>query len=609
MAPVLSRPDRIKLAFDLGTTFSGAAYTYAGSPTAAADIVVITKWGGITSEKVPTELAYETATQGIKRSFGGQPINTPGRTTEKITWGFDLKPGQPRLRCLKLRLDPRQKLPSYVSKNALDGQLLLSGKTAEGAIADYLSLAFARVKDEMTKRLGEHMMKTTPIDVILTVPAVWSDAAKDATLRAAEKAGMGTNIGLISEPEAAAHYAIESVDNKKKILQVGDNIIVCDGGGGTVDLISYEVLSLSPLRLQESAPGSGALCGAVFLNLRFEELVKSRLGIDTFGQLPPKAWAGALSYFENYAKRAFDPKDSHDEYDDTKFEVPMTGVADNIAAGIEGSYFTLSAAEMAELYRPLVNSVIELIEKQRNLLAASGKTAKCVVMVGGFCQSNYLYRCLKTRFADDDPPPAYTQTASTPVPEYTNRFQVLQPDHPWTAVVRGAVLSSLEKNIVASRKATRHYGILCNEEWDRTKHSFKNKYWCDFSSSWHARNQICWHVKRGQTLKPDEPLLLRFGTHFECGEGYPSSTDSEIIVSDAPVAPQEFEETAETRILCTLEASLRGVPRKHFKKRTRSGVLYRQLDHQMGMTLESGGLVFDLRVDGRVHAKIRAKYE
>lgn len=187
---------------------------------------------------MPTELAYDSVTRGIKRNLWGQPVNTSNQRAEKIVWGFELKPGQTRLRCLKLLLDPRQKLPSYVSKDALDRQLLLSGKTAEGAITDYLSLAFAQVEYEMKKHYGDHMIATTPIDVILTVPAVWSDAAKDATLRAAEKAGMGTNIAMISEPEAAAHYAINSVNNQNKILKVGDNVIVCDCGGGTCDLIS-----------------------------------------------------------------------------------------------------------------------------------------------------------------------------------------------------------------------------------------------------------------------------------------------------------------------------------------------------------------------------------
>lgn len=200
--------------------------------------LTIDSWPGssrVTSEKVPTELAYETVTQGTKRDHNGQRINSG--TAVKMVWGFELKPDQSRLRCLKLRLDPRQKMPRYVSEDALDRQLILSGKTAEDAVADYLSLAFSHVKHVMKNRFGEHMVETTPIDVILTVPAVWSDAAKDATLSAAEKAGMGTEITMISEPEAAAHYAINSIDNQHKILNAEDNFIVCDAGGGTVDLI------------------------------------------------------------------------------------------------------------------------------------------------------------------------------------------------------------------------------------------------------------------------------------------------------------------------------------------------------------------------------------
>lgn len=186
---------------------------------------------------------------------------------------------------------------------------------------------------------------------------------------------------------------------------------------------------------------------------------------------------------------------------------------------------------------------------------------------------------------------------------------VLHPKNPGTAVVRGAVLSALERNIVASRKATRHYGILCTKDWDPSIHSAKNKYWSNYHDTYYADNQITWHVKRGQSLKPNEPLLLSFTQTFNNENGFPTRADSQIIVSDAVSAPREFEKTDETRVLCTLKASLQGVPRKHFKKRTRSGTNYRLLEHEMGMTLESGGLSFDLRVDGTIHGTIRAKYE
>ncbi len=65
---------------------------------------------------------------------------------------------------------------------------------------------------------------------VLTVPAVWSDAAKMATLQAAEKAGMGTehHVKLISEPEAAAVYTFKAIQPTQ--FKVGDNFVVCDAG-------------------------------------------------------------------------------------------------------------------------------------------------------------------------------------------------------------------------------------------------------------------------------------------------------------------------------------------------------------------------------------------
>ena len=85
--------------------------------------------------------------------------------------------------------------------------------------------------ETLTRRYGESFMSTTPVDFVLTVPAVWSDAAKNATLQAAERAGMGNrhDLKLISEPEAAAVYTLKTIQPSG--LKEGDNFIVCDAGG------------------------------------------------------------------------------------------------------------------------------------------------------------------------------------------------------------------------------------------------------------------------------------------------------------------------------------------------------------------------------------------
>lgn len=173
---------------------------------------------GITSDKVPTEIAY---TAPSSDSPSGQP---------NIKWGFQFKPEEPRLRCIKLFLDRSQKLPHFVSPLETAAQLGKHGKTVMEAVSDYLGQIYKHTMETLTRRYGETFMSMTKVEFVLTVPAVWSDAAKDATLKAAEKAGMGKkgDLKIISEPEAAAVYTLKAV--QPNYLKVGDNFIVCDAG-------------------------------------------------------------------------------------------------------------------------------------------------------------------------------------------------------------------------------------------------------------------------------------------------------------------------------------------------------------------------------------------
>ena len=88
---------------------------------------------------------------------------------------------------------------------------------------------------------------------------------------------MGSDLQIVSEPEAAAMYALHTMDPHN--IEVGDTFVVCDAGGGTVDLISYKVLALKPkLRIVEASTGTGYLCGSSFLNLIFQKFIENKLG-------------------------------------------------------------------------------------------------------------------------------------------------------------------------------------------------------------------------------------------------------------------------------------------------------------------------------------------
>lgn len=88
--------------------------------------------------------------------------------------------------------------------------------------------------------------------------------------------GAGAALHMISEPEAAAMYALEALDPHG--IKIKDTFLLVDAGGGTVDLITYTVSGLKPiLKLTEASPGSGNLCGATYLNRRFEEFLDNKL--------------------------------------------------------------------------------------------------------------------------------------------------------------------------------------------------------------------------------------------------------------------------------------------------------------------------------------------
>jgi hypothetical protein len=92
-------------------------------------------------------------------------------------------------------------------------------------------------------------------------------------------------------------YALHGLD--PHTLAIGDSFVLCDAGGGTVDLISYTIIKLQPtLEINEAAAGSGALCGSTFLNRRFGEFLTSKLSRQEGWDA--EALAEAIERFESF---------------------------------------------------------------------------------------------------------------------------------------------------------------------------------------------------------------------------------------------------------------------------------------------------------------------
>ncbi|KAL3439592.1 hypothetical protein BDV09DRAFT_201719 [Aspergillus tetrazonus] len=294
--------DQLVIGIDFGTTFSGVAWA-TPEHFEADQINLINAWPGTGREegKAPTELLYDD---------------------EKIMWGYNIPGGADTVRGFKLLLLRDEDLTDDVktSEFFLRAKKMLrdTGKTPVGLIADYLRALWQHTMDTINKALGDSVMDGLRFHVVITVPAIWKayarqsmqDAAKRAGILKARKAG-GTTLSFIPEPEAAA---LSTLCERGRRIKKGDVYVICDAGGGTVDLISYEVKDTNPIAMREAVEGRGGLCGGLLIDEAFETMCKRRLG-RRWDNLSKKGINDLMrGEWEQYIKPQFKPGSIHGDW-------------------------------------------------------------------------------------------------------------------------------------------------------------------------------------------------------------------------------------------------------------------------------------------------------
>ncbi|MBL8810635.1 MAG: Hsp70 family protein [Planctomycetaceae bacterium] len=111
--------------------------------------------------------------------------------------------------------------------------------------------------------------------VVLTVPASFDASARELTREAALAAGFPETFVLLEEPQAATYAWLNTIgDRWRKVLKVGDRMLVCDVGGGTTDLTLVEVAQENgQLVLQRAAVGNHLLVGGDNMDLALAHFV------------------------------------------------------------------------------------------------------------------------------------------------------------------------------------------------------------------------------------------------------------------------------------------------------------------------------------------------
>ncbi|KAH6662561.1 hypothetical protein B0J14DRAFT_707549 [Halenospora varia] len=466
--------DRLIIALDFGTTFSGIAYAFSTDPE---KVYTITNWPGGEDQivpKAPTVIKYDS---GSKTSF---------------QWGYELEMSlEDKITGLKLLLDPDQPRPYFIPTN-IQAEIAKLPKPVLEVASDYMRAVFEHALKEIeSESLDPSFLENYQKQFVLTVPAVWSDKAKDMTLRAARNAGINP-VSMITEPEAASLFTLLSVKNKG--LRNGDAIVICDAGGGTVDLVAYEIQSLNPFELKALTAPSGGICGSLMLNNLFEEEIRKTVGDDAFLKLKKTdGYRSGVKDFDRAIKLAFRGKNDPDKF----ISFPMANLKDNKALGLVSNSMTLSGTTMFRIFDPIIREIDKLVSEQvtkvrmeRLQLGNSSRAAiKAIFLVGGFGSSAYLKDVIEK---------------SNP------GVLVIQPKEAWSAIVRGAVMSKLGlAPVITATKAPKHYGTSCNSTWQ----SSRDRGYPNVRDIWEEEDKceiMEWFIYKDDDLVRDKKITLPF---------------------------------------------------------------------------------------------------
>ncbi|KAI7896856.1 uncharacterized protein EV154DRAFT_491024 [Mucor mucedo] len=424
----------IVVGIDLGTTYSGVAYARVGEMESGRALVSnIDKWPGITAySQTPTRSAYSN---GKLIKWGG--FGVVAKSIEIIS-------------LFKLYLDE--------TKKDLIIPKLPNGVDTEQAISDYFKAIYEHTCMLLNSRIGR-TIDTSKLRFCLTVPAVWTEKAKnimrDAVIRAGiiSKEDPQDRLLLVGEPEAAALYCETFLDEYN--LKPGQNFLICDAGGGTVDLVVYRISvdKNGKNSLMEEVAGDGAICGSTTLDANFRRFVSEI--IQSFFKdedaLTDKELDAIVKVFTDETKsQVCHP--SNPDYDEDFLIVTLPDRFGEIEYVVEKDklFFTDSQLlihpeiMLSEIFDPVIDQVLSLIDKQ---LERIDRKLDAIFLVGGFGQSTYLLHKIKDKFTDDV-------------------ALICAPKRGEMAIVRGAVLMGLDPQFVKQRVVRRTYGYECSLGFD-----------------------------------------------------------------------------------------------------------------------------------------------
>lgn len=577
------------IGIDFGTTYSGVSWTW--SKAASPDqIEQVHRWEvdagsarNQESDKVPSKICYDDRGKVLK-------------------WGYMVNPqDENQAQWFKLLLS--DDAVNQGGAKVLETKRILRRlkKTAVDVTADFLRCLWKHAIEVIELALTKIAVDNMTFRVVLTLPANWDHSAQELTKKAAIQAGIlepryrgETIFRMVTEPEAAALAAWREAGMRwRPDLKLDDAFVVCDAGGGTVDLISYTVKSLEPLRLEECVEPTGDLCGAVYLDQRFDNTIRTIVGEKVYDQLEIDVKA---KLFENDWEFAAKRKYGGPTRTPTTYQVDIRGYKPK-KTGLFGkrpsSTIVLEEGHLNSIFQPVIGQIVDLVRSQiSEIRETTAKKPKAVLLVGGFGENNFLMNQLTKTF---------------PIP-------IQRPTNAWGVISRGAVIkglsNSVETETVTNFISKLSYGVLHNSRFNSSIHLSADRFQHGLTGEMMVRDQFTWYLKRGTSVRKVAPVKYHWTRHLRSPWDLAGIKEN-IWVSDERVPPTRLEPGA--RKLCTFKSDFEEEIYTQLEEKTAVDAesKYRKLDYTLVMKIAGGELDWSVywRDQKKGAAKVTVEYE
>ncbi|XP_052788875.1 heat shock 70 kDa protein 12A-like isoform X2 [Mya arenaria] len=452
-------------AIDFGTTYSGWAFSFKHE-----------------FERDPTKVSAKTWRGGQLSSLKGPTcvlIKPDGKTLE--TFGFEAEKRYTELaeedahkKWFYFRRFKMSLWNKVINRNTkLEDE---SGKELPAMTVFSLSIRF--LKDELLKTSGDQIggngLEPEDIHWVLTVPAIWNDAAKQFMREAAQEAGMLQNMLTIAlEPEAASlycrHLPVEKGDNSRTCLSkfsAGKKYLVLDAGGGTVDITVHEVGPSGDLK--ELHKASGGAWGGTKVDEAFMNFLGQLAGpdvIERFKDVNMEDYIDLLRDFEIKKRDIAPSKDSkvtiklpialselvrEMKGTELKSKIQQSGLGEK--AKLTGDKLRLEASVVKTFFQTSISSCVKHVSDLLDEPVNRGVQA--ILMVGGFSESPMLQEMIKTKFP---------------------KLTIITPPEAGLAVLKGAVIFGHSPKSISERVSKYTYGTDITVPFDESQHPWSKR--------------------------------------------------------------------------------------------------------------------------------------